>query len=96
MVDAAISRIPDIREYDLSQTARDAYTLKIVVGSNEKAAAEQAHAELEALYGRGKFTVECMEDLMPGPAGKYRRTHAEFAFDEWALTEGDYIVNKNI
>lgn len=96
MVDAAISRIPDIREYDLSQTARDAYTLKIVVGSKEKAAAEQAHAELEALYGRGKFTVECMEDLMPGPAGKYRRTHAEFAFDEWALTEGDYIVNKNI
>jgi hypothetical protein len=28
-----------------------------------------------------------VEDLLPGRAGKYRRTHAEFEFDDWALVK---------
>ncbi len=92
--DAAIGQIEDVREYDLTQLDRDSYALKIVVGSNEKRAVEHAHALLCDLYGaKGRYQVEAVEDLLPGPAGKYRRTHAEFEFDDWALVKGTQIVN---
>ena len=86
--DRALSDIPGIREYDLVQLTRDSYDLTIVVHGNEKSAQDAAWEKMENLYGaRGKFSISCARDLFPGPSGKYRRTHAEFAFDEGALTE---------
>ncbi|MBQ3864250.1 MAG: hypothetical protein II781_00180 [Clostridia bacterium] len=95
MTDEMVSHISGVREYDLSQTDPTHYELKLVVPENPKQAVEQAYEELKVLYGNGIFHVESVKELLPGPAGKYRRTHAEFAFDEWSLTEGSYIVTRN-
>ena len=87
MIDRKVSRIPDLREYDLSQTDRESYVLKLVTAGKPEDAKEQGYETLRAIYGaEGKYTVEIVDELLPGPAGKYRRTHAEFEFDEWALS----------
>ena len=45
------------------------------------------------IYGEDAFvTIRFSPRLLPGPAGKYRRTHTEFEFDEWSLTEGEFII----
>jgi phenylacetate-coenzyme A ligase PaaK-like adenylate-forming protein len=87
MADRAMSGIPGIRDYNLSQTARDSYELRLRLGGSEDAAVAEGKRILGELYGGGNFTVTAVKDLLPGPSGKYRRTHAEFAFDEWDLTE---------
>ena len=87
MVDRAVSVIPGLREYDLSQTDKDRYVLKLVTVGKPEDTKELGYEELRALYGpEGKYTVEIVDELLPGPAGKYRRTHTEFEFDEWALS----------
>lgn len=89
MADRALSAIPGIRDYDLTQTSPDGYALKLKLAGDEKTAGEAAVDILRDLYGGdGKFSVEFVRDLLPGPSGKYRRTHAEFSFDDRALTEG--------
>ena len=60
---------------------------------NKKAAKDAALEAMHALYGRdADVTVRFSPRLLPGPAGKYRRTHTEFEFDEWALTKGAVII----
>jgi phenylacetate-coenzyme A ligase PaaK-like adenylate-forming protein len=92
MVDSAAAGIPGIRDYDLTQTSKDSYMFRIKVRGDEKAAVACAGEKLRELYGAdGRFDVAAVDDLLPGPSGKYRRTHARFAFDDWALTEEDII-----
>ena len=87
MVDRAVSDIDGLREYDLSQTEKDSYVLKLAAVNASEAVKEQGYEALRGLYGpKGRYTVEMVDELLPGPAGKYRRTHTEFEFDEWALS----------
>lgn len=89
-IDAALAGVRGIRDYDLSQKTKDAYELRIKTGGKGTAACHGAEEILRNLYGGdGHFTVTEVKDLLPGPSGKYRRTHAEFPFDEWAFTEGE-------
>jgi hypothetical protein len=67
------------------------YALRLKLRGGEAAALAAAREILVRLYGEdGEFTVAAAEDLLPGPSGKYRRTHAEFRLDEWSLVEGGF------
>ena len=93
MVDRALTGVPGLREYDLSQTDRSHYVLTLEIKGNEKEAKEAAEAAMRKLYGSSaEVQILFSPRLLPGPAGKYRRTHTEFAFDEWSLTEGEYTI----
>jgi len=87
MLDAEMAAVPGIRDYELTQTELDEYELRLVLGPD--GSADAAEAKLRALYGAdGQYAIRVVRDLLPGPSGKYRRTHAEFAFDDRLWTDG--------
>jgi len=93
MTDRAVACVPDVREYDLSQTDRQHYILTLEIKGSEAAAEKAAREAMKELYGRdADVEIRFSPRLLPGPAGKYRRTHTEFPFDEWSLTEGAFIL----
>ncbi len=93
MTDRAVSTVPGVREYDLSQTDRKRYVLTLEIRGDEGTAKKAALDALHGLYGaEAEIEVRFSPRLLPGPAGKYRRTHTEFEFDEWSLTEGAFII----
>jgi phenylacetate-coenzyme A ligase PaaK-like adenylate-forming protein len=90
MVDRTMAQLPGIRDYDLVQKDQDRYELllKGTFEGREASAKQDAGDLLSGLYGpNGRFKVEIVKDLLPGPAGKYRRTHAVFDYDDWGLCE---------
>lgn len=93
MADQAIAETADIRDYDLVQETRDHLTLRLVLNGSRTETVAAAEAAMHRLYGAAMgCTVEAVSDLMPGPSGKYRRVHADFSFDEWALTRDPVIL----
>ncbi|HBF39886.1 MAG TPA: hypothetical protein DDW50_21570 [Firmicutes bacterium] len=89
-LDTQLARIPEIRDYHLEQRSRTQYELQLVLtNSRTDSSAEvldRTRQALESLYGRdGEFTLTVVPDLLPGPAGKYRRTQANFDFDPKGL-----------
>jgi len=93
MVDRAVSFVEGVREYDLTQTGPGNYLLKLELPGGGEAAAAAARDQLKRLYGTdADVEVRFAERLLPGPAGKYRRTHAEFAFNDWDLVKGSVIL----
>ncbi len=93
MADRALSGVPGVREYDLCQTGKKSYVLTLEIRGSEKDAKYAAFDAMRSLYGeKAEIEILFSPRLLPGPAGKYRRTHAEFAFDEWSLTEGEHII----
>ncbi len=92
MVDRALCRVPGVREYDLVQTDQSSYILTLEIKDDESAARDAALSAMKELYGdNARIDVRFAPRLLPGPAGKYRRTHTEFEFDEWSLMEGDLV-----
>lgn len=90
MVDRAAAQIPGIRDYDLTQSSRGAYVLSLAgkFEGREAQAVRDGRDILSDLYGSGgSFTVQLVKDLLPGPAGKYGRTHTQFEYDDWALCQ---------
>ncbi len=88
IADRALARLPGIRDYDLVQKDRNHYRLllKGTFAGRETPAERDAKDLLSGLYGPdGRFQVEIVKDLLPGPAGKYRRTHTAFGYDDWEL-----------
>ncbi|MEA5051730.1 MAG: hypothetical protein VB021_09715 [Oscillospiraceae bacterium] len=87
--DAAVAGVPGIRDYALTQRTTDSYDLQLRLGGSADGAVRRAEEILRQLYGEdGRYAVSIVKDLLPGPSGKYRRTHAVFPFDDWALTKG--------
>ncbi len=90
MLDRALAPLAGIRDYDLVQNAQAGYllSLKGAFAGREAQTVRDAKDLLAGLYGSGgSFAVQLVKDLLPGPAGKYRRTHTDFAYDDWALCE---------
>jgi phenylacetate-coenzyme A ligase PaaK-like adenylate-forming protein len=88
MADRALAQIPGIRDYDLVQNTENTYelSLKGEFAGREMQTVRTAKDILSDLYGSGgSFEVHMVKDLLPGPAGKYRRTHTRFEYDDWAL-----------
>ncbi len=81
-LDTRLAGIPEIRDYNLKQHSHTKYEIQLVLTDSSGGAEERIHDTLEALYGTdGEYNITVVPDLLPGPSGKYRRTHANFEFD---------------
>ena len=85
-LDARLAQIPEIRDYHLEQHSPKQYALQLMLTDNSVGVLEQARQELELLYGKdGEYNLSVVLDLLPGPSGKFRRTQANFSFDQKGL-----------
>lgn len=85
-LDNQLALIPEIRDYHLEQHNPTRYELQLVLTDSSAGVLERTRQALESLYGRdGEFTLTPVPGLLPGPAGKYRRTQANFSFDQKGL-----------
>ena len=81
-LDRVLARIAGIRDYHLEQNGRKQYELQLMVKGNEGGIREEARHALGSLYGRdGAYDIKILRQILPGPAGKFRRTQANFDFD---------------
>ena len=87
-LDDRIAAVNAVRDYRLEQRDHTGYLLEATLspGVDEKAAQDGLRAALESIYGsNGNFDIQIVADILPGPAGKYRRTQVNFEFDERRL-----------
>lgn len=87
-LDDGLSAVDALRDYRLEQRDKDRYFLEAMLspGGNPKAAREDLRAVLAELYGGdADCDVRIVDDILTGPAGKFRRTQANFDIDESAL-----------
>lgn len=81
-LDTRLALIPEIRDYSLKQLSRAKYELQVVLSCSAAGVKDEILKALKVLYGEdGKYIISAVPDLLPGPSGKYRRTHASFEFD---------------
>jgi phenylacetate-coenzyme A ligase PaaK-like adenylate-forming protein len=91
-LDKALAEIAGIRDYHLEQNSQTRYELQLMIAQdgntqnriNTEAGSirdEALHA-MESLYGPdGEYDIKITPNILPGPAGKFRRTQANFDFD---------------
>jgi phenylacetate-coenzyme A ligase PaaK-like adenylate-forming protein len=85
-LDQALARIPGIRDYHLEQNSRAQYELQLMIKGDPSAIIGEAGAALKSLYGRdGEYDIQIWPNILPGQAGKFRRTQANFDFDARGL-----------
>ena len=81
-LDTTLSRIRGIRDYHLEQNSEKEYELQLMAENEARDAPEESRHALESLYGRdGEYSIKILKNILPGPAGKFRRTQANFNFD---------------
>ena len=88
-LDKALAEIPGIRDYQLEQHSLTQYELRLMAAGktggytgDNGPICDKARAVLESLYGGdGKFDIKILPNILSGPAGKFRRTQANFDFD---------------
>ena len=85
-VDRVMSQIEGVRDYHLEQNDIKEYELQLMPDNTKCDLTEAALHALKSLYGNdGDFSIRIIKDILPGPAGKFRRTQANFDFDVEAL-----------
>jgi phenylacetate-CoA ligase len=87
-LDDSLAAAGVLRDYVLRQTDRKHYRIEAVTPpqKNKKIAREAIYNALQNVYGNGGiFDIVFRDCLLPGPAGKFRRTQADFSFDERGL-----------
>ncbi|MCL2884918.1 MAG: hypothetical protein FWF49_05480 [Oscillospiraceae bacterium] len=87
-LDDRMAAVDAVRDYRLEQIDLTHYLLEATLspGADEKQARGALHAVLENVYGKnGAFDIRIVADILPEPAGKYRRTQADFKFNESEL-----------
>jgi phenylacetate-coenzyme A ligase PaaK-like adenylate-forming protein len=85
-LDNALAPIPGIRDYHLEQNGKSEYELQLMTEPGASGTAAEARSALRQLYGRdGEYEIKLLKNLLPGPAGKFRRTQANFDFDQEGL-----------
>ena len=81
-LDRIMAQIPGIRDYHLEQNSETEYELQLMVGRDACDVTEASRHALKSLYGQdGKYEIHVLKNILPGPAGKFRRTQANFDFD---------------
>ena len=89
-LDRALAKIGGIRDYHLEQNSRMQYKLQLMIDTSgcsirDNGSAlilDEARSALELLYGQdGGYDIKIMPNILSGPAGKFRRTQANFDFD---------------
>ena len=82
-LDDKICMIPEIRDYHLEQNAPTKYELQVMLTSDSEQVLDRIRDVLVSVYGRdGEYTISVLPNLLPGPSGKFRRTQANFDFDQ--------------
>lgn len=85
-LDECLARVPEIRDYHLEQDNPTDFTVQLVVTDASPVVLNRIRQELQTLYGGdGRYELTVVPELYPGPAGKYRRTQANFEFDQKGL-----------
>ncbi|HEX3045798.1 MAG TPA: hypothetical protein VHY08_13655 [Bacillota bacterium] len=85
-LDTQLTQIPEIRDYHLEQRSRTQYELQLVLTDSSSGVLDRTRQALESLYGQdGDYILTVVSGLFPGPAGKFRRTQANFDFDQKGL-----------
>lgn len=87
-LDDGLAAVGALRDYRLEQCGAGEYLLEAMVspGADRKAAREELRGVLAELYGGGaECEVRVVDDILTGASGKFRRTQADFDFDEGAL-----------
>jgi phenylacetate-coenzyme A ligase PaaK-like adenylate-forming protein len=87
MLDDSLASVSLLRDYHLEQQDRAHYVLQAVLAPGDASAVNDKLASvLQKVYGyNGVYDIQIMETILPGPAGKFRRTQANFEFDENGL-----------
>ena len=81
-LDKALAEIEGIRDYRLEQTGPEQYELHLMIKGDAGFICEDARYTLESIYGReASYKIKFTQNILPGPAGKFRRTQANFDFD---------------
>lgn len=85
-LDTQLAKIPEIRDYHFEQHNRAQYELQLMLERNSIDVLDRARETLQALYGQdGAYDIKALPNILPGPAGKFRRTQANFEFDQKGL-----------
>jgi len=87
-LDDRIACVSAVRDYRLEQRGYTDYLLEAALSpdADQKAARGELQDALADIYGgAGCFDIQIVPGILPGPAGKYRRTQANFEFDESGL-----------
>jgi phenylacetate-coenzyme A ligase PaaK-like adenylate-forming protein len=85
MLDDGLAECTQLRDYHLEQTDKTHYLLQAMLepGADNRKVREELRSILEKVYGaKAAFDIAIMDRLLPGPAGKFRRTQANFDFEE--------------
>lgn len=81
-LDRALAAVGGIRDYHLEQNEPRLYRLELMVDADAPAVVDDTRAALAGLYGDdGRFEILVQDNILPGQAGKFRRTQANFDFD---------------
>jgi phenylacetate-coenzyme A ligase PaaK-like adenylate-forming protein len=86
--DDTLSEIKYLRDYHLEQQTKDTYLLQAMLEpkTDKEEARAALKAQMKSIYGeQGIYNIEIKDDILPGPAGKFRRTQCNFAFSEKEL-----------
>jgi phenylacetate-coenzyme A ligase PaaK-like adenylate-forming protein len=81
-LDVLLAQIPEIRDYHLEQSSRTYYELQVMLTESSSGVLDRIRQTLVTLYGRdGRYEIRVLPNILPGPAGKFRRTQTNFTFD---------------
>lgn len=81
-LDRELEKISAIRDYHLEQHSPTGYELRLMTEPGASGEIERSLETLRKLYGKnGEYNVKIVKDIVPGPAGKFRRTQTNFDFD---------------
>ena len=88
-LDKALASIPGIRDYQMEQHSAADYELKIMAdtGNRNNPVTDRellgaAQETMRRLYGRdGQFHIDLVSAILPGSAGKFRRSQVHFNVD---------------
>ncbi|MCL2166961.1 MAG: hypothetical protein FWH49_06705 [Clostridiales bacterium] len=81
-MDSALAQIEGIRDYHMEQNSKTQYNLELMIKGDPVLIQDETRQALESLYGKkGIFDVRISKIILPGQAGKFRRSQANFDFD---------------
>ena len=81
-LDEALFSIGGIRDYHLEQNDPNHYSLQLMTQPAGGANCQVVRQKLCQLYGDdAEYNITVVDNILPGPAGKFRRTQVNFPFD---------------
>lgn len=85
-VDQALATLEGLRDYHMEQQTENLYQLEIMLAPGAGDLLQETGIILQNLYGHdARFDIRVVEQILPGPAGKFRRTQTNFAVDWGSL-----------